>query len=145
MLSALNPAITKKPFLEKNWNQYFLALITITFFPLLPLLFEFLVRGEPSYQTILVVAAVYSVTIGVMAESNPLLAIIALILCVFFSFDYALTIISKGEIISRFETILRQDVAPFSILFWAISASILLYKAYVVEGGRNFWGHRAAY
>jgi hypothetical protein len=120
----------------KRVHLFYAAFITVGVMPVLPIGFEALTRGWPSNQTILVVAAVYSITVGAMTESNPGWAMLGVICSLIFSVSFGFYAASQEHYPTlRIETIVALIIIPA----WMLLAYILLKKSFVQEG-RSLWG-----
>ena len=122
----------------KRWQLFGAAFIVIGILPLLPIIFELQITGFPKLATILVIAAIYSVTIGAIPESNPFFVLLGALSCTVWSVEFAIVLANpKAKLIDALTP--AMTLALLTILVWLIIAFWLLSKSYFKEG-KKLWG-----
>ena len=130
--------MSKKQISIKRWHLFGAAFIVIGVLPLLPIIFELQITGFPKLGTTLVIAAIYSVAIGTIPESNPLFVVLGALSCTIWSVEFAIVLANpKTKLIDSLTP--AMIFALLTILVWLIIAFYLLLKSYFKEG-KKLWG-----
>ena len=119
--------------MSKNLQEYGACILFFLLVPLLPIILEWWFSKGISSQSLMITAAIYSITTG-SSSSSKLIFIISIIIGIIFSACYG--IVMAIQISNSHNTLLPENseyIAYFSIFFIIITLAIEKYSTYVTN------------